>query len=151
MFSKRIDNLHTGLGVYVETKDLELTTAGETLRRFNEDIDPEEPITAKPLGLTLNPEVAGVRIHPYEDIWIILYRRGYRVHVIKNHRYASGPHACRLYYRSWQTHQLFWIATLQIDGCMFYDEDAVLMRLTLAILEKQFYIAPKSEKLLVAK
>jgi hypothetical protein len=34
---------------------------------------------------------------------------------------------------------------------MFYDEDAVLMRLTLAILEKQFYIAPKSEKLLVAK
>ncbi len=150
MYSKRIDNLHSGLGVYVETKDIEITSAGHILRRFNEDFDPEDPITAKPLGSTLNPEVGGRRIFPYEDVWIFLYRAGFRVHVIKHHRYVSGPHACRLYYRSWQTKQLFWIATLQIEA-MFYSEDAIGMQLTIAILEKQFYIAPKSEKLLVAK
>jgi hypothetical protein len=151
VYSKRIDNLHTGLGVYVESKDLEITSAGAILRKFNEDIDSKEPITAKPLGCVLNPEVGNKRIFPYEDVWLFLYRQGFRVHVIKHHRYVSGPHACRLYYRSWQTHQLFWIATLQIDGAMFYSEEAVQMHLTLAILDHQFYIAPKSEKLLIAK
>lgn len=150
MFSRRIDNLPTGLGLYAETKDQEYTCAGDLLDKFNGEIDPNDPITAKPLGNVLNPETKGVRFHPFEDIWVFFYRRGYRIHVIKNVRYASGPHACRLHYRSWQTHKIYWIATLQIEA-MFFSEDTVQMNLTLALLDHQLYISDRSRKDIIPK
>lgn len=150
MFSRRIDNLPSGLGLYAETIDIQLTCAGDLLDKFNSAIDPADPITAKPLASVLNPENKGIRYHPFEDVWLFFYRQGFRVHVIKHFRWVSGPHPCRLYYQSWQTRQIFWIATLQIEA-MFYSEDAIQMNLTLAILDHQFYIADKSRKTIVSK
>lgn len=150
MFSRRIDNLPTGLGLYAETKDIEYTSAGDLLGRFEEDINSDDPITAKPLGSVLNPERSGIRYHPFEDLWVFFYRRGFRIHIIKHTRWATGPHACRLHYKSWQTNKIYWIATLQIEA-MFYSEDAIQMNLTLALLDHQLYISDRSRKDIIPK
>ena len=141
-----LETLQTGLSVFIEPTDLSLSSAGALLDRFNYDVDLDDPLTAKPLGMVLNPEVRGVRVYVYDDVWLIPYRRSFRAVVIKHSRYASGPHACRLYYRSEQTQRLYWIATLQICDVMFYSEEKMLATLIECRLSRAWYISPKSRK-----
>lgn len=140
-----LGELGTGLHVFAENADLELTSCGALLDRFNSEIDDTEPLTAKPLGKKLNPDVGGVPVHD-SDVWMYLYRGNFYVNLIRGVRGVSGPHAARLIYKSYQTGQLFWIATVQIDGCMFFSEDQVDRHIFDAVLNKRWFISDKSRK-----
>lgn len=144
------DKLVTGLTVFAETRDLDLSSTGAMLEKFNNDIDPDEPLTAKPLGMALNPVADnGVRYWIHSDVWLFAFRRGFFVVLEKHSVLMSGPHRVMLKYKSYQTGQIFWIATLQLDQCMFYSEETVLAKLHEAIINKQWYIADRSKKDLV--
>jgi len=104
-----------------------------------------------PLARVFNPEVGGRRVHTDDTVWLLPFRKGFRMLVIKHYRYISGPHAVRLYYQSRQNRLLYWIATLQIDDCMFYNEEQVLEKIKQGMIARDFYIAPNSRKDVVVK
>lgn len=141
-----IEALDSGLHVFLEPIDLTIVSAGWLLDRFNNEFDPNEPLTAKPLGMGLNPEVRGCRVYRYHDVWVIAYRRNFRVIIFKHSRMATGPHAAKLYYQSEQTKLLYWIATLQICNCMFYSEDQIQINIFTHIMNRDFYMSEKSMK-----
>lgn len=137
------------LNVYLETNH-DLTNVVERLGHFyyHNVVNGE---CCQPLARSLNTEVAGRRVHPDDDTWLLPFYKGYRVLIIRHWRYVTGPHAARLYYQSYQTNHLYWIATLQIDDVMFFNEDVMMERLRQAIVNHEFYIAPHSRKDIVVK
>lgn len=137
------------MDVALETNH-DLTNVVERLGYFYRyHVDGDE--CCNPLARVLNPEVGGQLIHTDDTVWLFPFYKSYRVLIIKHHRFISGPHAARLYYHSRQTKMLYWIATLQIDDCMFYNEELILDKLKQAIVAKEFYIAPHSYKDIVTK
>lgn len=138
------------LNVYLEPKDLEFTNILERLGRFYHFHYSRNDIVHDLLHI-LNPEKGGVRFHPYDDVWHVQYHVGFHVLVIKHDRFISGPHAARLYYRSMQTQQLYWIATTQLVDVMFYNEPHILSLLQASIQDQLFYIAPHSQKDIIPK
>jgi hypothetical protein len=146
-----VETLNTGLQVLIETRDLDFLSTRSLLDRFYSDFDPDDLATYKPAGMALNPEVRGGRVFMFDDVWLVVYRRNFRVLVIKHSRYASGPHAARLQYVSYQTGDIYWIATLQISGVMFYSMEGIQGALIQGCLTRDFFIADKSLKDLVPK
>lgn len=138
-----------GLPIFAE-QNLELTNVVERLGRFY-SVHVADGECSNPIARVLNPEVRGTRVHPYDDVWFLPFTRGYRVLVIKHWRSISGPHPARLYYQSYQTNFLYWLATLQIGDVMFYNEQAMIEELKQCILRREFYIAEQSRKDIVAK
>lgn len=139
----------SGLSVIAETNH-DLTNVVERLGYFYSlHVDRNE--CDNPLARVLNPEHEGRRVHTDDDVWLLPFRKGYRVLVIKHWRGITGPHAARLYYQSRQTRSLYWLATLQIDDTMFYNEEVIVAKLRAAIVAKEFYIAPHSRKDIVVK
>ena len=148
-----LGELHSGLHVFVETRDLDFTSAGTLLDKFNADIEPDEPLTAKPLAMVLNPEKDGRRYlfsSVVSDVWLVVFRGNFCVVVEKNIRTMTGPHVAKLKYKSYQTGQIFWIATMQIENCMFFSEDQIQMYLHTQIMRREWYISPKSRKDIIA-
>lgn len=144
--SHDITQLGTGLHVFAETRDLDLSSCGVMLDKFNDDIDPTEPLTAKPLAMVLNPTGKDGRWFPWFDAWVIVFRGNYYVVIEKHPRYVSGPHKAKLKYKSYQTGQVFWIATFQMCDCMFYNEELISIRVFNAVIEKLWYISDRSRK-----
>jgi hypothetical protein len=148
-----LGELGTGLHAFIESADLELTSVGALLDRFNDDIEEHEPMTARPIGKGLNPEIKSptgmCRAFPYE-IWVYVFRRECHVRIIKNDYSVMGPHSARLYYTSWQTGQKFWLASAQIE-CMFYSEDQMDMRIFDLVYNKRWYVTEKARKDKVAR
>jgi len=132
-----------GLSIVAEP-ELRLTNVLERLHRFDSFHNGLDGDVLTPAARILNPEQGGHRIYHMDDVWLLPYYVGFRVLVLKHERSISGPHACRLLYQSNQTDSLYWIATLQIEDVMFYNEPLVVEKLTTAIRHRQFYIAPKS-------
>lgn len=141
-----IQELESGLHLFLEPPDLEIVSVEYLLGRFYDDLDPDDPLTCKPLVMVLNPEVRGTRYYLYDDVWAIQYRRNFRVIVFKNNQYVTGPHATKLYYRSYQTQKLYWLASMQISGCMFYNEDSIAMHMLTHLSNRDFYASEKGLK-----
>lgn len=139
----------SGFDIIAET-NYDLTNVTERLLYFH-SLHVADGECDQPLTRVLNPEHAGGRIHPHDDIWLLPFRKGYRVLIIKHYRSSLGPHAARLYYQSRQTRLIYWVATLQIDGIMFYNEEQMVSALRQAIVNREFYIAPHSRKDIVVK
>lgn len=148
--SHEIGQLGTGLHVFAETRDLDLSSCGAMLDRFNNDIDSDDPCTAKPLGMVLNPTGRNdQRFWQYNDVWVLVYRNNFFVVIEKHNRYVSGPHRAMLKYKSEQTGKVFWIATLQITECMFYSQEKVSALILDAVVNKLWYLSDRSKKDLV--
>ena len=142
------DQTPGGLYIVAETQ-VDCTNVLERIGAFyNWHLEP--PSCLRPIARHLNPIYNGTRIHPNDDVWWILFYKGYRVLIIKHDTLICGPHAVRLYFRSQQTGLLYWLATLQITDVMFYDEESITTALINAIVSKQFYVAPASRKDIVA-
>lgn len=144
--SHDITQLGTGLHVFAESRDLDLSSCGIMLDKFNDDIDPDEPLTAKPLGVALNPTGTDGRWYPYNDAWVFVFRGNFFAVILKHARYVSGPHRVLLKYKSYQTNQVFWIATFQLGDCMFYNESLVALRMFHAVTNRLWFIAERSRK-----
>ena len=94
-----------------------------------------------PLLSLLNPEKDGVLYFPFSMVRLFFYRRDYRICIVKHHSTMSGPHAARLQLKG--AEGLHWLASCQIEG-NFYHETTILEQVKLAIVQKRFYVSPKS-------
>lgn len=137
---------HTAPAYWVlETQYRQLSLA-QMLQRFYDDFDPTEPLTYDPLGVVYNPEDAnGKRFYSFdnEQVVVFAYRRGFYIVVEKHWRYMEGPHSTKLFYKCHQIKDTIWIATLQLNG-MFYNEEAMLSAVILAVINQEFYQSEKS-------
>lgn len=138
--------LHSGLHVFVETRELEFTSAGALLDKFHNECEPDEPLTAKPLAMVLNPRTNGMPVFSESNVWLVLYRCDFWVTVYKNYRQTSGPHQVKLKYKSYQTGNRYWIASLQITDVMFFDEARMKEELLKCALAHDYFCSDKSRK-----
>lgn len=125
----------------------EVTSMGQLVDRFYENFS----YSAKPLAWARNP------VHPSEgtlyysgDVIVIPYSSNYYVVIEKAHREIFGPHRTKLLYKARQVNETYWVATLQLEA-MFYSDERMLIVLTQAITDRQFYISDYSKKIIVIK
>ncbi len=142
----KFTQMEIGDDMLLETKNHNLTCVGEVLKGFYKEMEWD----SKPLAISLNPEVRGTPVYK-EHTYYILYRSRNRYHVTvtTNYSQVSGPHIAKLFYRSQQTMQMFWIATLQITDTMFFNQDKIIDALAYAIATEAFYASDKSKKDLI--
>lgn len=146
------DDEGTAPAFWVFERDIKECSLRQLLQRFYDDFDPEEELTYKPLSMVYNPETAdGKRIFSFDhdQVAVFVYRRGFYCVLEKHYHSIEGPHTVMLYYRSYQVHDVVWVATLQMDEAMFYDEDKLKSRLTEYIKQHEFYQSDKSGEIII--
>ena len=121
----------------------------DLLLRFYAEFDWEDEYSALPISFLYNPEKEGKRIFNFEfdQAAVALYRKGFYAVIEKDMGSMMGPHATYLYYKSFQIeNSAIWVATLQLDNTMFYDEVALQEALTIAIKLQQFFHSERSAR-----
>lgn len=137
------DDERTAPAFWVFERVLRQMSMRQLLQRFYDEFDANDIYTCLPISRVYNPEdkITGKRYFGFsnEQVVLFIYRRGFYVVIEKHWRLMEGPHATKLFYKSEQTKETLWVATLQLDECMFYNEDVVTNKLTEAILNRDFF------------
>lgn len=112
----------------------ELTSCAALLRKFRA----EAGWWRKPMVWARNPEGRdGVPMFGNQDIIVVLYGKHFYIAIERNDMF--GPHACRLYYRSYQfVKEIAWIAITQIEG-MWHSDERLLKALNHEIRNRKFW------------
>lgn len=100
-------------------KDMEVITLAQLLPKFRR----EWRWWKTPITFARNPEKEGSLIFGLQDIIIAIYPKGFYITVERYHREIYGPHAARLFYRSYQVpEEIAWVAICQINQYWYSDE-----------------------------
>ena len=143
---KPTDYFDTGFETIIEQSEHTLTNIENLVSRFYELFDFTEKTTLKSLVALLNPEVKGTRIFPNDNIWWLIYPTRFKITISENIRNSNGPHVVKLYYKSWQTGEEFWLATAQISE-FFFSEEKILDKLYYEIIfNRDFYYSDRSAR-----
>jgi hypothetical protein len=127
--------------------DYDVASMGQLVARFNENFS----YSAKPLAWVRNPVRATEGTAYYQDdVIVIPYSSNFYVLIEKAYREIFGPHRVKLLYKAYQVPETYWLATLQL--CVsYYSDDDLLIALTQAITNNEFYISERSAKIIVIK
>lgn len=79
-----------------------------------------------------------------DKVYHIMFRGSFVVQIEQGHD-KSGPHRCRLYFRSFTENKAHWIATLQLMA-FFFNEAQVKETLLTEIANKTFYMLPANRE-----
>lgn len=123
-------NPDTGIVLYMENTQQRLWTWSELLHRFyemNHDL--------MPIAFALVAD--GAQSWAEKDWYAILYGR-WHIRIVKGSE-TEGPHQCQLWLKSESMNQAFWIASLQLMG-FFYNEEEMKTNLMEEIKQKNFFM-----------
>lgn len=91
----------------------------------------------KPCAWVRNPEKNGIPLYGADDVIVAVYCRNFYIAIERKGMF--GPHAARLFYRSYQCKtEIAWIAICQIEG-MWHSDVQILRALNFEIRNKQLW------------
>lgn len=127
------------------TADYKVASLQQLLQKFEDEYNYDE----KPLAFARDPvNKEGRPYYATTTNWIVLpYRRGFYFTIERNGMF--GPHACRLYYKSWQADgEIAWVAICQVSA-MWHSDERMLAAFTEAINSDELYQSPKTAATIV--
>lgn len=126
-------------------KDLEVTTTAALLRKFRQ----EWRWWKNPIMFVRNPEKEGKLIFGIHDVIVALYPKGFYIIIERYHREIYGPHAARLFYRSYQVStEVAWVAIHQLEA-YWYSDERMLKVLNHAAKNRKFWHSPATASTIV--
>lgn len=123
----------SGLYLELEYKMVTYKKMLEGFYRANGDV--EKPITFTQV------EDLGSAIHS-KDWYAVMYR-GWHIRIFQGPS-LPGPHSAQLWYKSGTEKKNHWIATVQLMG-FYYNEEEMLAALMQAIKDKEFFLSKREE------
>lgn len=120
---------NTGIVLYMEPI-LRLWTGRELIDKFYDFNKDLQPITFQ---LVTDEGHAWA-----EKDWYAIMYWGWHIRIIKGSD-TEGPHQTQLWFKSTSLRKAFWIASLQLMG-FFYNEEEMKTNLLLAIDQKEFFM-----------
>lgn len=115
--------------------DKEVTTPALLLRQFRR----EWRWWQRPMLFARNPEKEGLPLFGDFDVILCGYPHGFFIQIDRYPGESFGPHAARLFYRSWQvTTEIAWVAVCQLSA-FWHSDERLLKELNHAIRNKQLY------------
>lgn len=127
--------------------DKEVVTCGMLLQQFRQ----EWRWWLNPLVWARNPEKEGSPIYGQFDVIFCGYPKGFYITIERYPGESFGPHAARLYYRSWQvTTEIAWIGICQLSA-FWHSDERLLKELNHTIRNRQMYQSKETERTIVLK
>ena len=130
----------------LEKVDPEFITLGRLLAKFYENLS-YDPEPLKWVRDPLTPEG-----NPYygDAVIVVLYPRNFYIVIEKQFGELYGPHAARLFYRSYTTKEIFWIAIVQITE-MFHSDERLKLSLASELAAKNLYQCNVTAEIIVTR
>jgi len=116
-------------------KDLEVTNGAMLLRKFRR----EWRWWRTPMVWARNPEKERMPVFGGFDVIFIGYSKGFFITIERYPGESFGPHAARLYYRSWQVEtEIAWVGICQLSA-FWHSDERLLKELNHEIRNRHFF------------
>lgn len=141
-----------GFEVETETEAKSIKELRKYFFKYHTEIVKGKPKGVNPNAFVLNPELY-IPASSSDDIYYVVYCRGYYVTIERNPQDIKGPHAAKLQlqvYAMKGNHEgkIVWLGTAQFDG-NFFNEENIKIQLKRAIRLKEYFVSEKTAEIVI--